>query len=241
MSQSKPSKKHAVSHAKTATSETSVVHATPAASPEVSTPAPNLVTAPPAPAPVPPPFTPPGDLPPVAAVPAPRPGWEPTPRKRKGPQGLRPKATQAANASAVAKELTESATYGTDFGSRAPAAAQVAFVITNAAKWRETWQAAKKFLAYSAEQRATWDNEALVHMDKLKPAFDYVTSRDPTVAEKYAATSKYLGATNAIAARAATVRKANAKAKAKGTNGTATPSPAPVAPETPAVTAPAVK
>jgi hypothetical protein len=243
-------KKHAVahaSHATHATPEPSAVLAPSPPSPEVSAVPPTL--APPATAPMPAiTFTPPGDLPPVTAVPVPRAGWEPAPKKKRGSRGLVPKAAQATNANAVAKELTESATYVADFGARAPSAANVAFVVTNAAKWRETWLAARKFMTYAAEQRANWENEALVHMDKLKPAFEYVTSRDPTVAEKYAATSKYLGATNAIAARAATVRKANAKGKGTGSKGntgskaaatvaTSAPSPA----ETPGEAVPVVK
>ena len=125
---------------------------------------------------------------------------------------------QIANAAAVAKEITESPTYVADFGARAPAAAQVAFVVTNAAKWRDTWAAAKKFFVYASEQRAAWENEALVQANTLKPAFEYAASRDTTVSEKYAATSKFLGATNAIATRAATSRKASTQ-KGRGEQG----------------------
>jgi hypothetical protein len=222
------SKKHVVSHA----TNHSTVHVTPAPSPEVSALAPTLAAA------APPPITPPGDLPPTAGIPAPREGWEPSPAKKRGTHGLRPKGVQASTAQAVATEITQSATYTADFGTRAPAAGQVAFVITNAAKWRDTWQAARKFFVYAAEQRAVWENQALAQMDALKPAFEYAASRDGTVAEKYAATAKYLGATNAIAARGATTRKA--KAKLKKTETPPAPPPAPTAaPETPA--APAVK
>jgi hypothetical protein len=248
MSKPKPKTvtKHA-DHPKKAgpTQDIPAVHVS-APSPEVSAPARDLATSSVALAPaiaavaalpVMPPVTPPGDLPPATATPTPPSGWEPTPKKKRGPRGLRPKAVQIASAVAVAKELTGSATYQADFGSRAPSAAQVAFVVTNAAKWRATWAAAKKFYAYAAEQRATWENEALVHMDKLKPAFEYVTARDPVVAEKYSATSKYLGATNAIAARAATVRKANEKAKKGG----AAALPAAAATATPAATEPTAK
>ena len=218
MAASKTSKKkHLVSHL-----------ASPSPSPEVSMSSPTLVTSAAALAPAiaaAPPITPPGDLPPAVGAPAPPVGWVPAPKKKRGAQGLRPKGVQMTSAQTVAKELAGSATYSADFGSRAPAAAQVAFVMTNAAKWRDTWQAARKFLVYASEQRATWENDALVQMDALKPAFEYAASRDGTVAEKYAATTKYLGETNAIAARAVTVRKAKAKAK-KGTQATVAMVPA---------------
>lgn len=238
MSTTKSSKKHVPAHARSTSPDTSVIHATSPASPEVSTPAATPVTSvtslPALAAALP--MTPPGDLPPAIGVPEPRAGWEPSPKRGRARTGLRPKAAQAANAAAVAKEITESTTYVADFGSRAPAAAQVAFVVTNAAKWRETWQAARRFFVYASEQRAAWENTALAQMDALKPAFSYATTRDATVEEKYAATAQYLGATNAIAARAATSRKAKAKEK-KGATAPA-PAVAPVAPETPAVTAP---
>jgi len=240
MTKTKAAKKNVTS--KSSTSNTSHLNpdATIAPSPEVS--APNVVLVASAAAAAPP-MTPPGDLPPAAGAPAPPEGWTPVLKKKRSARGLRPKGVQITSAVAAAKELTQSATYATDFGSRAPAAAQVAFVVTNAAKWRDTWQAAKKFFAYASEQRATWENDAVAQMDALKPAFDYAASRDTTVAEKYAATSKYLGATNAIAERAATVRKAKAKGGKGSTEATGAPpeasppAPAPVAPETPAVTA----
>jgi hypothetical protein len=244
MTASKTSKKkHLVSHVKKTTTngsaEGSTLHvaASPSPSPEVSTPSPTLVTSAAALAPAiaaaAPPITPPGDLPPAVGAPAPPAAWVPTPKKKRGAQGHRPRGVQLTSAQAVAKELSGSATYSADFGSRAPAAAQVAFVLTNAAKWRDTWQAAKRFFVYASEQRATWENDALAQMDALKPAFEYAASRDGTVAEKYAATAKYLGEANAIAARGVTVRKARAKAK-KGTQATvatipASPEPAPIA------------
>jgi hypothetical protein len=244
MTEPKSTKKHAATRAKSAT-DTSAVHVTPSTSQEVSAPALTLVTSAAALAPAvaaASPITPPGDLPPAVGAPAPRAGWEPSPKKKGSPKGLRPKGVQATNAPAVAKELTQSTTYVADFGTRAPAAAQVAFVVTNAAKWRDTWEGARRFFVYAAEQRAVWENEALAQMDALKPAFEYAASRESAVAEKYAATSKYLGATNAIAERAATVRKAKAKAETKeaagataASSGVAPPAPAAATPEAPGV------
>ncbi len=190
------------------------------------------------------PLTPPGDLPPAGSAPAPREGWEPGPKKKRGRHGPRPVAVQNANASAVARELTESRTYAEDFGSRAPAAAQVAYVVTNAAKWRELWTGLKRYFAYVSEQRALWEDSALAQMNALKVPFDYAASRDAKLAEKYAATSKYLGAGTAIAQRALLSRKANARTKAgKAKAGAAaevvagaSPSVASPAPEAPSAT-----
>jgi hypothetical protein len=257
MTKSKIAKKHVSSKSsKSSTSSTSHLNpnATPAPSPEVSAPTPVLVTSAAALASAvaaAAPMTPPGDLPPAVGAPATPQQWVPTPKKKRGARGLRPRGVQVSSAQAVAKEITQSPTYVADFGSRAPAAGQVAFVVTNAAKWRDTWQGAKKFFQYASEQRAAWENDALAQMDALKPAFEYAASRDSTVAEKYAATSKYLGETNAIAERAAVVRKVTAKAEAKAGKGgqaTAAASSTPpasaapsAAPPTPAVTAPTAK
>jgi len=85
----------------------------------------------------------------------------------------------------------------------------------------------------------------LAQMDALKPAFDYATSRDTGLAEKYSATTKYLGVTSAIAARGVTVRRARAKGTKGATTASPTPSPAPAAatpaPEAPAAEAPVAK
>jgi hypothetical protein len=78
-------------------------------------------------------------------------------------------------------------------------------------------------------------------MDALKPAFDYAASRDAGLAEKYSATTKYLGETSAIAARAVTVRKAKAKAKKETESPPASPAPAAVAPSATPAEAPAAK
>ena len=119
-----------------------IVHVTSAPSPEVSASPPTLAplaTSAPALAPAvvaAPPVTPPGDLPPAVGAPAPPKEWVPAPGKRRGGKGSRPRGAQITSAVAAAKELTQSASYVADFGSRAPAAPQVAFVVTNAAKWR---------------------------------------------------------------------------------------------------------
>ena len=191
------------------------------------------------------PITPPGDLPPAAGgIAEPPDGWVPAPPKGRRVRGLRPKGAQISDAVAAADELGKSSTYVEDFGSRAPAAAQVAFVVTNAAQWRSTWQASKRACEYAAQQRAVWENDAMAQMDALKPAFDYAMTRDASVSAKYAATAKYLGETNAIAARAASSRKAAAKAAAKGSKGaqgataaTEPAAPAAAAPEAATTTA----
>jgi hypothetical protein len=137
------------------------------------------------------------------------------------------------DATAAAKEIAQSSSYETDFGAHAPSAGQIAFVVTNAATWRDRWQQARTFVAYCAEQRATWEDAALGQMDGLKPAFNYLAQREPKVAEKYPVTGKFLKAGSTIASRAVASRKANAKAKAKGEPTSAAPE-APVASPAPA-------
>jgi hypothetical protein len=160
-----------------------------------------------------PPITPPGHLPLAAAtVPAPPEEWTPAAKTKRSARGLRPRGAQTRIAAAVAEELAQAPSYADHFGSHAPDAKMIAFLMTNAVAWRDTWHAAKKLLEYATEQRATWENAAMEQMEALKPPFEYVASRDHTVAETYAATAKYLGETRAIAVRGARVRKAKAKA-----------------------------
>ena len=179
-------------------------------------------------------LTPPGDLPPAAGAPPTPSGWSARPAKKKGgTRGRRPRRAQVTNAMGVAQEIVESATYAEDFGSRAPTAANVAFVVANAAKWREIWEAARQFARYAAEQRAAWDQEALAQMEALKPAFEYVASRDASAVQSYSATAKYLTATSEIAARAASARRARAQKDAQRKT-EATTHPAPPGPPPPA-------
>ncbi len=186
------------------------------------------------PAPKTPPTTPPGDMPPARGAPSTPKAWKPRPKRKRGAAtGPRPKGPQIANAVPAANEIASSPTYVEDFGNKAPSPVVVAFLVTNAASWRTVWEAATKFATYAAEQRAAWEEAALGQMDTLKPSFDFVTSRDPSVADRYSATAKFMAAGSAIAKRAVETRKANAKAKAAKGNGAATgnaaASPAPAA------------
>jgi hypothetical protein len=174
-------------------------------------------------------YVPPGELPPAAGVIGTPEGWKPMPKKKTSARGQRPRGPQVTDATAAAKELTQSPTYGSDFGTHAPSAGQIGFVMTNAATWRDRWQQAKMFLAYCAEQRATWEDAALGQMDTLKPVFDFLTQREPKVVERYPVTGKYLGVASTIATRGAASRKAKAKEAAKSAPAeapAATPAPA---------------
>jgi hypothetical protein len=162
-----------------------------------------------------PPVTPPGEMPPAVGAPAPPEGWKATPTKGRGRAlGSRLKRVQGASQAAAAKELATSTTYVSDFGSRAPSPTVLGFLLSNAAAWRAIWDGATQFLAYAAEQRQKWEDAASAEMAALAPSFDFVASRDPAIAQKYAATAKYLGAASASAKRAVVTRKAKA-AKAK--------------------------
>jgi hypothetical protein len=103
--------------------------------------------------------------------------------------------------------------YRADFGPYAPTAEEIAFLVTNAARWRAAWLAAKQAVKYASEQRTAWERDALARMDALKPMFDYVVSRDASAAAQYSATAKYMGEAAAIAARAASSRKARTRAR----------------------------
>jgi hypothetical protein len=154
--------------------------------------------------------------------------WTAAPGKKRGGKGPHPRGAQISDAVSSANEIVKSPTYVEDFGTRAPSAAGVAFVVTNAAKWRTAWNVAKKGYEYASEQRAAWEADALAQMDALKPAFQYAQARDASLAQKYSATAKYMNEASAIATRAASSRKAAKKAADKGAPAPAT-SAAPVA------------
>ncbi len=127
----------------------------------------------------------PGDLPPTRTTRGAPAGWQKKQTSRKGKTGQRPKRDQIAYSLDVANELSSSTTYDQDFKGLAPPAATLSFLITNGAKWRKEWQAAKTYLAYVAQQRAAWEDAALDHMDELKPTFSLVTAQNGSVAKKY--------------------------------------------------------
>jgi hypothetical protein len=162
------------------------------------------------------PTTPPGDLPPAVGAPATPAGWKRKPVKRRGgARGAHPRQDQVTNADAAANELLKSTTYAEDFGQRVPSAATLGFLMENSAKWRGEWSQAEQYAAYAAQQRAAWEQETLDQMGVFKQAFAFVASREPTVAEKYPATAKYLAAGSTISTRAGKTRKEKAKATAK--------------------------
>lgn len=174
---------------------------------------------------------PPGNSPPSVNAPAVPKGW----KKRTWPKpkaGTRPKRAQVENTAGAIGELTSSTSYVQDFGNKAPDPQAIAASLANASGWRDSWAAAQAWLAYCSDQRRVWEEDALTKVAALKPAFDYASANDPSIAKKYAATKQLLGAPSAVAQRGAAVRKAKAKAKAaKG----ASPAPA-TATTTPAVT-----
>jgi hypothetical protein len=189
------------------------------------------------------PCTPPGDMPPVSGAPATPEGWKARPAKGRGKsRGPRMAKEQVTSAVAAAGEIARSPTYAEDFGPRAPSATTVGFLMTNAAKWRTEWDHAEAYLAYVAEQRQAWENATLDQMQTLKPAFAFVASREPAVAEKYTATAKFLAARSASAKRAASTRREKRLANGKAPAAAASPSE-PAAPATapphPASTTPA--
>ena len=167
------------------------------------------------------PTTAPGDLPPTRGTRSAPKGWKPIPTKGKGRRGPKPKGIQVATSLAVANEIAQSPTYVEDFKGLAPDPKVLSFLLTNGAKWRQEWEAAKSYLSYAASQRAAWEGASMEQMDALKRSYDVVAPQDPSVTKKYSATSKFLGATNQIAAHAAATRQAKTVAKAK-----ATPAPA---------------
>ena len=160
-------------------------------------------------------------VPKVNAPPVPA-GWKKTKwPKPKG--GLRPKRAQIANLTGSAGELQKSKTYATDFGNKAPDPQVLATSMTTASGWRDSWVAAKEWLAFCSDQRRLWEEDALEKVAALKPAFDYASANDASIAKEYPATMQLMDAPSEIAERGAAVRKAKRQAKSAPVPSASTP------------------
>jgi hypothetical protein len=184
---------------------------------------------------------------PIPAVGAPRtpPGFDASVPLGRGPTI---KVGQTKAASLAAAELSASATYTQDFGTRVPEKSVIAKALVFAAGWSTEAGNAASWAKYAKlEQREAW-SPALALMAALRPFFVLTTQQDSELAAKYPATAQYFEATRAPSKRAASTRKAKKRAAApaaatatspKGTaaaeQGTATAATAPaaVAPITP--------
>jgi len=156
------------------------------------------------------------DAVPSKGAPSPPVGFSVPPKNQRRPGAL-PNTQQVRDAADVAREITTSASYAADFGSRVPPAAAIASALTLAKGWSDELAAAELWQAYARIQyEAAW-RSALGQMKLFAPEFKLAAQHDPAVATRYPQTKDFLGVRSALAQRGAQTRAQKKKAAAKKT------------------------
>ena len=150
---------------------------------------------------------------PVPAVGAPSPpvGFV-VPPKHQRHAGRLPTAQQVRDAPDVARELTTSASYTSDFGTRVPAAAVVAAALLLAKGWSDQLAAAQLWAEYVRVQYDSAWRAALALTHQLQPEFALADRHDPAVATRYPQTKDFFAVRAQAAARGAVTRAKKKKA-----------------------------
>ena len=217
----------------------------------VTTPAPRVT--PPTPAVNPPAPAPgPGIVkpPPTVTIPSPPAGF--VPANPKDYRGFRPKSSEIAAVPDSVVELQNFTNYNVVFGSTAPAVGDLAQGLDASLLWTSLLADSSDWMAYVKSQEGMAWMVTLTLVDKLKAPFALASANDPTLAARYPALARLLGAAKVIAKRGAATKartkaaaagkpsttKAKKAAAAKAAANTPAAPAAPVAAATPAVPAP---
>jgi hypothetical protein len=128
---------------------------------------------------------------------------------------LKSTSTQVTEAPQMAREISASRTYATDFGSRAPAATALANKLKLASAWSTEAARAERWAHYAQSQALlAWD-AALQDTRTLKEEFDLAVKHDAALPERYPSTTAFLKARREAAARGVRTRKAKKKSAGK--------------------------
>jgi hypothetical protein len=151
---------------------------------------------------------------PKQGAPQPPLGFAPAPKGQRRPGAL-PTTQQVRDAADVARELTTSSSYGSDFGARVPSAKTIGTALTLAKGWSDQLAAVLAWESYVRSQYdAAW-RAALGFMKQLSPEFKLAAQHDPAVSTTYPQTKDFLGVRQAAATRGAQTRAQKKKAAAK--------------------------
>ncbi len=151
--------------------------------------------------------------PPEVRVPSAPDGW--VPPNAADYRGFRPKRTELAVVVDAVLELAAFREYSAVFGMTAPPADQLGAALDTSSKWSALLASSMHWADFvRANEGMAW-KDTLGLMDRLKMPFSLATLHDPTIAAKFPALARLLGAQKAIAKRSVATRKVNAVAKAK--------------------------
>jgi hypothetical protein len=138
-------------------------------------------------------------------------------------RGYRPMASEIAAIPDAVDELQAFADYSAVFGITAPPASQLAGLLAVAAQWTSVLSDTTAWLAYvKSEEGMAW-KDALLLVEKMKPAFQLASAANPALLTGYPALARLLGASQLVAKRALATKKRTkaAAATAAASEGTA--------------------
>jgi hypothetical protein len=162
--------------------------------------------------------------------------------------GYRPKSSELAAAPDAIVELRSFTNYSVVFGSTAPSVDDLAQALDASLQWASMLADTSDWTAFVKSQEGMAWMATLLLVDKLKAPFSLASTNDPSLAARYPALARLLGAAKVIAKRGAAT-KARVKAAAAGKPSTAkakkaaaaqaaaTQPPAPASPVAPAAPA----
>ena len=127
-----------------------------------------------------------------------------------------PRNTELTALSLAVTDLASFTNYAETLGATAPPLDEVREIVSLGAQWSTMREASSKWDGYASLQEGLSWKLIRTMMDTLRPSFALAAKLDPTLPQKYAGLAKLLGAKQAIAHKAAAVRRANRKATAAG-------------------------
>ena len=123
-------------------------------------------------------------------------------------QGLRkPTAEQVSQAPAVVVEISASTTYAADFGPKAIPPATFAADSGTAHAWQQEAARALRWYQYAHQMQGQAWNRLLGEHDTFEKDYDTALLHDATIAERYPATTVFVGSRSTAAKRAAATRR----------------------------------
>jgi hypothetical protein len=155
---------------------------------------------------------------PSSQIPDVPPGFDPRRPVGRG-QGPHVGATLAALAPAIAAELA-SPSFASDVGSKQDTSA-LADAIVTASAWREEKIRSQSWLRYVSEGDASVWSVVLKELERLRNAFEYAASCDPSLRARYPQLTEMFRAKSAAGVRGGATRARN-RAK-KSSNGASAP------------------
>ncbi len=122
-------------------------------------------------------------------------------------RGYRPMASEIAAVPDTIDELQGFADYGSVFGITAPPASELSAGLSVAAQWTSVLSETTAWLQYVKSEEGTAWKDAMLLVEKMKPAFQLASAANPALHTQYPALARLLGASQVAAKRAVATKK----------------------------------